>query len=694
VSGLGRDGAAKNGAAKNKADSNGAASSGAEKTKINGIGERATPKRGLGPEGGAGAARGPAAFMAGRSTEKSLDFRGSSRRLLGTLRPQRLLVSLSLLLAAVSVTLSVLGPKLLGDATNLIFAGFISGHLHHGVSKAAVVAHLRQEGKTTQADLINALNIVPGHGIDFGHIGQVLLLVLFVYLASSAGMLLQGRLTATIVQRMVYGLREQVQAKLARLPLSYFDRQPRGEILSRVTNDIDNLAQSLQQTMSQLVISVLTIIGVLTIMFVISPLLAVIALVTVPVSVFAVARIGKRAQPQFVKQWSTTGKLNGHIEEMFTGHSLVTVFGQREKAMETFTEQNERLFQASHRAQFISGTIQPVMMFVGNINYVLVAVVGAFQVASGALSLGAVQAFIQYSRQFSQPLTQLASMANLLQSGVASAERVFALLDADEQVPDPAAPGQPEQVSGRVEFRHVAFSYSPDKPLIEDLSLTVAPGQTVAIVGPTGAGKTTLVNLLMRFYEVNSGQILLDGTDIATMSRDQLRGLTGMVLQDAWLFGGTIADNIAYGSAGATREQIIEAARATYVDRFVRTLPDGYETVLDDDGANVSMGERQLITIARAFLARPAILILDEATSSVDTRTEVLIQRAMSSLRQGRTSFVIAHRLSTIRDADLILVMENGQIVEQGTHDQLLDAEGAYARLYSAQFAQAMATVD
>jgi ATP-binding cassette subfamily B protein len=429
-------------------------------------------------------------------------------------------------------------------------------------------------------------------------------------------------------------------------------------------------------------------------MFWISPLLALIALVTVPVSVLVVARIGKRAQPQFVRQWSTTGKLNGHIEEMYTGHSLVTVFGQREQAMRTFTEYNDQLFESSFRAQFISGTIQPAMMFIGNINYVLVAVVGALQVASGALSLGAVQAFIQYSRQFSQPLTQVASMANLLQSGVASAERVFALLDADEQTPDPDEPDRPEPVRGRVEFRDVSFRYFPDAPLIDDLSLTVQPGQTVAIVGPTGAGKTTLVNLLMRFYELDAGQITVDGVDIASMSREDLRAMTGMVLQDAWLFGGTIAENIGYGSAGATRDQIVDAARATHVDRFVRTLPDGYETVLDDEGGNVSMGERQLITIARAFLARPAILILDEATSSVDTRTEVLIQRAMNSLRQGRTSFVIAHRLSTIRDADLILVMESGHIVEQGTHAELLEAGGAYARLYAAQFAQALAEVD
>jgi ATP-binding cassette subfamily B protein len=621
-------------------------------------GERPTPARALGPA--PGSARGPAAFMAGRSVEKSLDFRGSSLRLLRTLRPQQPLIIATLMLAVASVVLAVIGPKILGHATDIIFTGVIH----------------------------------PTLGIDFAHIGRVLLWALAVYVFASLLSVAQGWLVATLVQRAVFDLREKSQAKLARLPLSYFDGQPRGELLSRVTNDIDNLQQSLQQTLSQIVTSLLTIVGVLVMMVIISPLLAVIALVTVPVSIWVAAQIGKRAQPQFVRQWSTTGRLNAHIEEMYTGHSLVKVFGRQQESAAIFATQNEALFASSFKAQFISGLIQPAMMFIGNINYVLVAVVGGLRVASGHLSLGDVQAFIQYTRQFSQPLTQVASMANLLQSGVASAERVFALLDAQEQEPDPADPVVLEQVRGRVEFDHVSFRYAADVPLIEDLSLSAEPAQTVAIVGPTGAGKTTLVNLLMRFYELTGGEIRLDGVNIARMRREDLRRQFGMVLQDAWLFGGTIAENIAYGADNPTRERIIEAAKATHVDRFVRTLPDGYDTVIDDEGANVSVGERQLITIARAFLAEPAILILDEATSSVDTRTEVLIQRAMNLLRHGRTSFVIAHRLSTIRDADLILVMESGQIVEQGRHDELIAAGGAYARLYAAQFAEAIAEVD
>jgi ATP-binding cassette subfamily B multidrug efflux pump len=648
-----------------------------------------TPVR-RGPGGGFG----PRGMMGGGPVEKSLNFGPSSRRLIRELGPQRRLISFTLALGAGSVGLSVLGPRLLGDATNLIFSGVIGKKIPAGTTVAQMVARLRRQGQGTLADMLKSMHLVPGRGVDFGHVGQVLLLVLVIYLVSSLASLFQGRLMTVAVQRSVLRMREKVQAKLSRLPLSYFDGQPLGEILSRVTNDIDNISQTLQQTLSQVVTSLLMIIGVLIMMFLISPLLALIALVTVPVSAVVAAQIGKRAQPNFVKQWATTGRLNGHIEEMYTGHSLVKLFGHGEESEEIFAVQNDALFESSFKAQFVSGIIQPAMSFIGNINYVLVAVVGGLRVASGQLSLGDVQAFIQYSRQFTQPLTQVASMANLLQSGVASAERVFALLDATEQGPGPDEPAVLETARGRVEFEHVSFRYVPEVPLIEDLSLTVEPGQTVAIVGPTGAGKTTLVNLLMRFYELNEGRITLDGVDIARMTREGLRSKTGMVLQDTWLFSGSIADNIAYGAPGATRAEIKAAAVATHVDHFVRTLPDGYDTLIDEEGSSVSAGERQLITIARAFLSEPAILILDEATSSVDTRTELLIQRAMNALRQGRTSFVIAHRLSTIRDADLILVMEAGRIVERGTHTELLQAGGAYAHLYAAQFAEALSEVN
>ncbi|MER6097410.1 ABC transporter ATP-binding protein [Streptomyces sp. NPDC001728] len=630
----------------------------------------------------------------GGPDQRSMDFKGSGKRLIKQLAPERGALWVMLIAGVLSVAASVVGPKILGKATDLVFAGVLGRQIEGG-TKAEAIARLRASGDSGMADMLSGVDFTPGQGIDFSAVGDVLLVVLGVYVAAGLLMLVSTRMSIKVINRTVYRMREDVQTKLARLPLSYFDKAKRGEVLSRATNDIDNISQTLQQSMGQLINSLLTIVGVLAMMFWISPLLALVALVTVPVSVFVAAKIGKRSQPHFVQQWKSTGTLNAHVEEMYSGHTLVKVFGRQAESAKDFREQNDALYEAGFKAQFNSGVMQPVMFFVSNINYVLVAVVGGLRVASGTLSIGDVQAFIQYSRQFSMPLTQVASMANLVQSGVASAERIFELLDAEEQEPDSPTSAHPADLKGKVALEGVSFRYEADKPLIEDLSLTVEPGQTVAIVGPTGAGKTTLVNLLMRFYEVTGGRITLDGVDIAAMTREQLRSGIGMVLQDTWLFGGTIADNIAYGATReVTREEIEEAARAAHADRFVRTLPEGYDTVIDDDGAGVSAGEKQLITIARAFLSDPVILVLDEATSSVDTRTEVLIQKAMARLAHGRTSFVIAHRLSTIRDADVILVMENGSIVEQGTHERLLSSEGAYARLYAAQFAQAVAEVD
>lgn len=635
-------------------------------------------------QAGPGPGRGP--MGGGMIGQKADTFWPSLKRLLARLRPERHKAYAVLVLTLLSVVATAVGPKILGRATDLVFAGLIGKDvLASGATQEQAVEALRARGEGNQADMIESMRLTDG--VDFSAVADVLTLVLAVYVGASLLAWLGGYLLNDVVQGTVLRMRSEVEDKVHRLPLGYFDKQPRGELLSRVTNDIDNISQTLQQTMSQMLSSLLTVFAVLAMMFWISPLLALVALVSVPISMFVTGAVMKRSQGMFIQQWRRTGTLNAHIEETFSGHAIVKVFGRQAEAERVFAEQNDELYEASYGAQFVSGLIMPIMMFVGNLNYVVIAVLGGLRVASGTMSLGDVQAFIQYSRQFTQPLTQVASMLNLLQSGVASAERVFELLDAPEESAEASGrPAAAEDAHGEVRFEDVSFSYDPERPLIEHLTLTAQPGSTVAIVGPTGAGKTTMVNLVMRFYDPQSGRILIDGVDITTIPRGVLRGRIGMVLQDTWLFAGTIRDNIAYGRPDATEDEILEAARATFVDRFVHSLPDGYHTVIDEDGSNLSAGERQLVTIARAFLSDPALLILDEATSSVDTRTELLLQQAMAALRSDRTSFVIAHRLSTIRDADLILVMEDGSIVEQGSHEQLLDADGAYARLYRSQF--------
>lgn len=631
---------------------------------------------------------------------KADNFGRSFARMIGLLKPSAVWFVLVSVLGAIGVVLAVAAPKVLGEATNIIYEGFISRMLADngvpaGTSQAQVVEMLRAQGQDDFANMVAAFtDFQVGAGIDLDSLRWIIVAVLSIYVVSALLSWIQGYVINVIMVRTMWRLREDVEAKINRLPLSYFDKVQRGELISRVTNDIDNITQTMQQSLSGALTSVLTVVGVLIMMFSISWQLALVALVALPLMGVIFGVIGPRSQKAFGTQWRKVGRLNARVEEAFSGHALVKVFGRERDALEKFQVENEELFQASFRAQFLSGIIMPAMTFVGSLTYVGIAVLGGLMVASGQLRLGDVQAFIQYSQQFSQPLAELGGMAAVVQSGTASAERVFEFLDADEQEGDPVDAPSLDGGHGVIEFENVAFSYTPERPLITDLSFRVEPGQTVAIVGPTGAGKTTLVNLIMRFYELSGGRILLDGQDIADVTRDELRSRTGMVLQDPWLFAGSIRENIRYGRSSATDDEVLEAAKATYVDRFVRSLPEGYDTVLDEDASNVSAGERQLITIARAFVAQPSILILDEATSAVDTRTELLLQHAMAALRQGRTSFVIAHRLSTIRDADLILVMEHGDIVEKGTHDELIAAHGAYWRLYQSQFEQAATDID
>lgn len=620
------------------------------------------------------------------SVEKAKDFRGTLKRLIAYLKPQAIPLLLVVIFTTLSVIFTIFAPKIIGEATNELFEGIMSKQLPAGMTKDQAISELRSRGQDQLAEMISAMDVTPGKGVDFNALLHILIILLIVYFIAAFFQWLQQYTMAGVTQNTVYRLRQDVDSKLARLPLKYYDNHPHGDILSRVTNDIDNIAHTLQQSITQVVHAVAVVIGVLIMMFSISPLLSWISLIIIPLSLLVTMLVIRRSQKYFIAQWDSTGALNAHVEESFTGHNIIEVFNQQNKTIDRFDKENERVYEASFKAQFISSIIRPSVNFLNNINYVVICIVGGIRVATGLITLGGVQAFIQYSRQFTQPVVQVASIINILQSTVASAERVFELLDEKEEIPDTESPVVFEDVIGQVRFEHVYFSYSPDTPLIEDLNLDAQPGQTVAIVGPTGAGKTTLVNLLLRFYEIDSGRITIDGVDIRDMRRDDLRKIFGMVLQDTWLFNGTIRDNIAYGKEGATDEEVMAAAQAAYVDHFIRTLPQGYNTVLTEDASNVSQGQKQLLTIARAFLANPKILILDEATSSVDTRTEMLIQKAMAKLRKGRTSFVIAHRLSTIRDADIILVMNKGRIIEQGNHEELIAAHGFYYDLYMSQF--------
>ncbi|MHA7305709.1 ABC transporter ATP-binding protein [Arthrobacter sp. TMN-49] len=625
-------------------------------------------------------------MFGGTPAKKAENFWPAAKRLVGLLRPERTMFAVVLVFVAASVVLTVIAPKILGAAMDVIFNGVIGSQLPAGVPLETLVEAQRAAGNGQFADMLAKANVVPGAGIDFVELSRLIVIVLALYSVASVFMWLQGFLLNALVMRVVYKLREDIQGKLNRLPLGYFDIRQRGDLMSRVTNDVDNIQSALQQAFSQLVQSVLTVVGIGVMMFIVSWQLGLIALIALPLSAVIAGVIGSKSQKLFAAQWKQTGAVNGHVEETFSGLELVRAYGRDEEMLAEFDERNERLFKASFGAQFVSGMIMPAMQFVSYLSYVLVAVVGGVRVATGGMTLGDATAFIQYSREFSQPIGQIAGIANMIQSGVASAERTFEILDADEQEAEQDSDLLPEKTDGHVLFENVSFSYSPETPLIRDVSFTVEPGQTVAIVGPTGAGKTTLVNLVMRFYELTGGRIMIDGVDTRELSREQVRSQVGMVLQDAWLFEGTIKENIRYGRLDATDEEITAAAEATMVDRFVRQLPKGYATVVDADGGTVSAGERQLITIARAFIAQPSLLILDEATSSVDTRTELLVQHAMAALRTDRTSFVIAHRLSTIRDAHTILVMEDGDIVEHGNHAELLARKGAYYDLYKTQF--------